>query len=314
MPEPFMSEKSLETGLVYGKRLDGSDNGYILDAETYFPTMDQVAKDFFTLWNRIPLTERHKKVIDTVDGLIAEDITSYAERRLKFLDVGGSNGSRILDIERRLPFGLEKHLIDIDGDSVAEAKERRIKALQLDVGQKIFPYEDETFDAVSLFWVLEHMHPDRHNHVIEEIYRVLKPGGILYLQDDIYGDNLGYKQAFEFGLKPKGYEEGTFFLGIFEPTGRESRFPEEIRQLIHSASDADPAYKLLRRMYGRAFSLSTLEKTTCSHFGDPEGIHLIELHDSQRAGTILASGKEDVKRYRRAQKEWAVFLAVLKKK
>lgn len=41
------------------------------------------------------------------------------------------------------------------------------------------PFVDETFDLVIMDQVLEHISPDELGSVFEEVYRVLKPGGIL---------------------------------------------------------------------------------------------------------------------------------------
>jgi len=43
---------------------------------------------------------------------------------------------------------------------------------------KGLPYEDNTADEVLAFDFLEHIPPDKVTFVIDEIYRVLKPGGL----------------------------------------------------------------------------------------------------------------------------------------
>src|SRR5262249_603056 len=40
-----------------------------------------------------------------------------------------------------------------------------------------FPYEDESFDVVSLTSVFTHMMPSDVRHYLDEIHRVLRPGG-----------------------------------------------------------------------------------------------------------------------------------------
>jgi SAM-dependent methyltransferase len=43
------------------------------------------------------------------------------------------------------------------------------------------PYKDNTFDGVFSLDVFEHLIPDTMDFVIEEIYRVLKPGGVMLI-------------------------------------------------------------------------------------------------------------------------------------
>jgi len=47
-----------------------------------------------------------------------------------------------------------------------------------DIATGGLPYEDNTVDMVMAYDFLEHIHPDKVIFVIEEIHRVLKPGGI----------------------------------------------------------------------------------------------------------------------------------------
>ncbi|GER86301.1 hypothetical protein KDW_04630 [Dictyobacter vulcani] len=54
----------------------------------------------------------------------------------------------------------------------------------------LLPYTEESFDAVFLFAVLTCIPHDEDQHVlIDELIRVLKPGGILYISDlELQGD------------------------------------------------------------------------------------------------------------------------------
>lgn len=52
------------------------------------------------------------------------------------------------------------------------------------------PYKDDTFDAVILFAVLTCISDnDTQRDLIREIYRVLKPGGIVYVNDFLLNDD-----------------------------------------------------------------------------------------------------------------------------
>ena len=47
------------------------------------------------------------------------------------------------------------------------------------------PYADETFDCCACISVLEHIGPERDATALAELWRVLKPGGVLHLTTDV---------------------------------------------------------------------------------------------------------------------------------
>jgi len=52
----------------------------------------------------------------------------------------------------------------------------------IDIANDSLPFEDESFDTVLLFQVIEHIPPNRINHLISEIDRVLRPNGIIHIE------------------------------------------------------------------------------------------------------------------------------------
>lgn len=94
----------------------------------------------------------------------------FATKELKILNVGAGTGDDLVLISQ---YG-KIYAVDIDQDAlnlvsdsvVAEKKCADVCAL---------PYADEFFDVVVSFDVLEHV--DDHVKGVQEIYRVLKPGG-----------------------------------------------------------------------------------------------------------------------------------------
>lgn len=45
-----------------------------------------------------------------------------------------------------------------------------------------FPFEDNAFDEVRAFHILEHVHTEKKTFVMYEIWRVLKPGGVVEIE------------------------------------------------------------------------------------------------------------------------------------
>ena len=184
-----MPQRRLVTGNVYDLDKYERVTGRSMHANDYFPRIGQVASEFFPLRSHIPLTPTHNSVIPAVHREIAGDMQEYATNGLKFLDVGGSSGGRVLDIEGRLKgVKLGKYIVDVDKRSVDEARTKGIDARQLDLTQERFPFESETIDSAFSGWTFEIIPLHFHGHVAGEIHRVLKPGVRFYFQDYKYGE------------------------------------------------------------------------------------------------------------------------------
>lgn len=64
--------------------------------------------------------------------------------------------------------------LDISSQAVEEANQGGIEALVCDI-EKVFPFEDNTFDRVNCVSVIEHLlEPEK---TVKEVFRVLKKGG-----------------------------------------------------------------------------------------------------------------------------------------
>jgi 2-polyprenyl-3-methyl-5-hydroxy-6-metoxy-1,4-benzoquinol methylase len=101
------------------------------------------------------------------------------EERLEgkvILDVGSGPGFILRKLKPKNPV---LHALDLSTKCVSYLNQQGIKAIRLDISSDAFPYENNFFDYVIFTEVIEHLaFPD---HTIQEIYRVLKPGGKLLI-------------------------------------------------------------------------------------------------------------------------------------
>jgi len=112
---------------------------------------------------------------------------------LTLLDVGCGSGSLTLDLASLLSDG---HVVGVDASESALhtaralAKDRCITNVTFLQGDAMdlkssFDFEDESFDIVHAHQVLVHQSPDAAIHLIRQMQRIAKPGGIICSRDII---------------------------------------------------------------------------------------------------------------------------------
>ena len=109
---------------------------------------------------------------------------------IKFCDSLGSN-SAVLDIGigsgRHIGVFLDRNLnaygFDISGKAVEESKKKYPKAslVKHDMLSWPWPYEDDFFDATISINTLHHCNYSQYRKSVDEIYRILKKGGLALL-------------------------------------------------------------------------------------------------------------------------------------
>jgi len=125
---------------------------------------------------------------------VAEFVASHHLRRAHVLEVGSGEGS-LQD--------LVKDYTGLDISATARAKYHK-RFVQADA--RAMPFPDNEFDAVWSIWVLEHVpNPEQ---ALREIRRVLKPGGLLYLDpawmcSDLAANGYPVRPYSDFGLAGK---------------------------------------------------------------------------------------------------------------
>lgn len=113
------------------------------------------------------------RIVKTLEHFLGRDNLKH----LRVLDLGASTG--IIDSYLAKKFGKVTG-IDIDTEAIAYAKKTYpVKNLKFLTGDAMnLRFKDDTFDVVICSHVYEHV-PSAIS-LIEEIYRVLKPGGVCY--------------------------------------------------------------------------------------------------------------------------------------
>ena len=100
-------------------------------------------------------------------------------RDLKMLDVGCGVGGMMVELRRfGEPMGLE-----LSTEMIARAKERGFPNVFCGDAESLAA-ADEGFDLVTAFDCIEHL--DRDQEALREFYRVLKPGGHLFVSVPAY--------------------------------------------------------------------------------------------------------------------------------
>ena len=134
--------------------------------------------------------------------IFQDRLAGTVKKGVRVLSIGSGKGHELDEMDKVLPgseiIGLDPH--DFYTDSVRH----RIRALAHKVSylpetisaEKLEGIEDESLDGVTLFFVLHHMNYENQNAVLQEIKRVLKPDGKVFIAEDLV-DNEEEKKTVE---------------------------------------------------------------------------------------------------------------------
>lgn len=107
------------------------------------------------------------------------------------LFVGAGKGHEMEEVDRGIPsaklIGLDPH------DYFAPPVESRLREAGADVaylhetirGQELEGIQNESVDAITLFFVLHHIEEKEHDRVMSELRRVLKSDGEIFIAEDL---------------------------------------------------------------------------------------------------------------------------------
>lgn len=99
----------------------------------------------------------------------------------RMLDIGCGDGATELFISQYMP-SWKVEAVDISEKSISCAKEKKIPNAVFSVYDgKNIPFEENSFDILFIAAVMHHIDFAYHGTLMKEMYRVLKPGGRIYL-------------------------------------------------------------------------------------------------------------------------------------
>lgn len=145
---------------------DQNSIGAFYKSENYISHTD-TAKGFInTLYHRV-----RRITLQTKAALIQKE-TGHASGRL--LDIGAGTGAFAFTMQQK---GWQVTGLEPDTDARKVAKDKY--QLDLDHADKLNHLPAQSFDAITLWHVLEHIHD--LGKYLQTIYKVLKPGGKLFI-------------------------------------------------------------------------------------------------------------------------------------
>lgn len=102
------------------------------------------------------------------------------------LELGCGNGKTLMALKE---MGFKVTGMDFSEEAIAASRSLLGEDTDLKCASVLdIPYDEESFDGVVMFHVLEHITPEEEKTAVSEIYRVLKPNGKLMLKSFSPGD------------------------------------------------------------------------------------------------------------------------------
>lgn len=138
----------------------------------------------------------------------------------RILDLGCGDGNVTIRIAEAC-CAKEVFGVDVDDQALQQAQRKGMTVVKADLNVDKLPFQANYFDLVIMAEVIEHLlDPD---HALQQVQRVLKPGGYLLLTTP----NLGWyvnRLVLLFGYQPYWtgcgrYNVGKFMRSIREPAG-----------------------------------------------------------------------------------------------
>lgn len=123
-----------------------------------------------------------------IHDAIAEMILSCfnIEPMMKVLDWGGCFGYHVERIQRQT--GCVGFVVDASEWAIAHAHRALAgRSYWLDVGESPLPFPADHFDFCLAIEILEHIYEPEVSFALSHLFRVMKPGGMIYASIDVVG-------------------------------------------------------------------------------------------------------------------------------
>lgn len=135
--------------------------------------------------------------------------SKYVNKEAAILDYGCGYGRTLLELK-------QNQFMNLYGVDFSEEMIKRAKIFNKDIYFEVIesgkiPFPDRSFDAVLLFAVLTCVYSNEEQEaILQEVKRVLKPGGVIYINDFLLNDD---ERNIERYTK---YHEKYHTYGVFE--------------------------------------------------------------------------------------------------
>lgn len=186
----------------------------------------------------------------------------------KYVDIGCGDGSYTLIIGQKLQC-REVHGVDIDEDRILLASKRGIITIKADMNKERLPLAENSIDIVTALEVIEHLvNPD---NMLQEIYRILKPGGYLIITTPNLASYINRARLL-FGFQPT-YSEVSVYFDVPKICGKDTKLIETPKPSGHLRLFTLKALKCLLKIYG--FEIVKIRAST-STFAIPKYIRIMD--------------------------------------
>lgn len=191
--------------------------------------MEKIRHGFFIFYHLLFLIKMGgiiKRIYENIGSRNRLEKDVYEFRHAKrILDVGCGRGYFLKLIGDRG--------VGIDGskDNVNYCKNAGLKVYEVTLPNEL-PFNDEDFDGIYCSHLIEHFSPNDAIHIMKEINRVLRPGGILLVRSPLYSPAFFDDPTH---IRPYHLHSVLHLLGGWENPGT--------RQII--VGNEHPQYKLL---------------------------------------------------------------------
>jgi 2-polyprenyl-3-methyl-5-hydroxy-6-metoxy-1,4-benzoquinol methylase len=198
-----------------------------------------------------------------IQRLIRQHISQ--NRNTRILDLGCGHGAFLYFLQQA---GYQDiHGVDVSHEQVALANRFGISAIeQQEIGLFLATFEDETVDVVLLMDVLEHLTRGELFDMLDDVFRILRPGGkcIAHVPNasGLYGMQVRYGDlTHELAFTPRSAQQALLTVGFhhvqcFEDQPVVHGVVSAVRSLLWNLGTGPSRLLLAAETGGRSFILS----------------------------------------------------------